>query len=150
MLIKTNLRNNVILTFILILTIINTIFLFLFYPFKLNGISMEPTYEEGTIIFVNKINKQIKRNDIIVFYYFGHKIVKRVIGIENDVIDINDSKLYVNNAFKYSLEKDVYNEKTYYINENEYFVIGDNINNSHDSRNFGVVKNYDIIGKVIK
>lgn len=133
---------------ILVISIVSWICFFVFTPMKIDGFSMQPTLNDGDVIVVNKLNVKITRGDIIIFFHDGNKLVKRVIAIENDIVKIINSILYLNDEQIYELEEDVYSNITYFIDENEYFVVGDNLRNSHDSRNFGKVTKNDIIGKI--
>jgi signal peptidase I len=53
---------------------------------KVDGISMEPTFYDGSVIFVNKVFSNINKDDIVLFYHNGNKLVKRVLGIEGDIV----------------------------------------------------------------
>lgn len=123
---------------------------------------MMPTIESGEKHLVNRLIYRIKgpgRYDIIVFrldddssnsYY-----VKRVIGLPGETVQIRDGKIYVDGkeARTYSdetiLSSGVASEKIT-LGSDEYFVLGDNYNNSEDSRSASVgnIKRSNIIGKV--
>ena len=78
-------------------------------------------------------------------------MVKRVIGCEGDRIEIIDGELYLNNdliKYEYYIFDEEYNA-SYIIGKNQYFVLGDNISVSEDSRSFGLINESYIIGKVI-
>ncbi len=126
------------------------------------GQSMSPTLENRQEILVNRFLYSIadpKPNDVVVFLPNGneksHYYVKRVIGVPGDKVQIRDGAVYVNGQ--------LFEEKTetaaildagiaaeeIVLAEDEYFVLGDNRNNSEDSRyaNIGNVKKEYIIGK---
>ena len=96
----------------------------------------------------------VRRNDIIVFKLKDDDdYIKRVIGLPGDKIVFKENKVFVNDV----LLKETYvknKNNVYYINavyevpENKLFVLGDNRNNSSDSREFGFIKTANIIGKV--
>lgn len=127
------------------------------------GPSMEGTLENGDILILDKLSYNfidIKRNDIIAFYSSETKyLIKRVIGLPGEYIEFKDNKLYINNKViledylegsvktnNFTLTELGYEQ----IPENTYFVLGDNRENSKDSRNaeIGLIKKEDVIGKV--
>lgn len=83
--------------------------------------------------------------------------IKRVVALPNDTVkiktDIDDnyykSCVYVNDKKNMCSSQEIVDEKEYKLKENEYFVIGDNYDNSYDSRLHGPIKDKDIYGKVI-
>lgn len=125
-----------------------------FQTFVVSNNSMEPTLIDGSEILV--VNRSIKANkinrfDIIVFKDRKNdfNLVKRVIGIEGDIIEIKNRSLYINNKvliFAKGLFQSEY--YIYEVGENALFVLGDNIFQSEDSRHFGSIKMDDVIGKV--
>lgn len=127
------------------------------------GVSMEPALFNGQDVFIDRFTyfmSEPKSADVVVFLPNGnenvHYYVKRVVGLPGDTIIIEDGVLYVNDhAYTDSLIVDKIEEAGIAENlitllDDEYFVIGDNINNSEDSRlsNIGIVKKEYIIGKV--
>lgn len=126
------------------------------------GISMKPTLENGEKIMVNRFIYKIsspKQNDVIVFVPNGsmnsHYYVKRVVGTPGDTVQIIDGHLYINDEL-YAYEGNYDEMAQAGIAENkitlkkgEYFVLGDNRNNSEDSRsaNIGIITKQNIIGK---
>ena len=122
---------------------------------------MLPTYHEGNIVLVDKVfykHSEPKRNDIVVVDYKDANlketfIIKRVIGIGGDHIEIKDNELYLNGKL---LEEDYINgvmanseDMTVDVPEGKVFVMGDNRNNSLDSRKLGYFDfENDVIGKV--
>lgn len=126
------------------------------------GQSMAPALENGEEILINRFIYSIskpKPNDVVVFLPNGneksHYYVKRVIGVPGDVVQIKDGAVYVNGElFEEAVETaSVINPELaaeeIVLGEDEYFVLGDNRNNSEDSRyaNIGNVKKEYIIGK---
>lgn len=126
------------------------------------GISMKPTLENGERILVNRFVYMIsnpKQNDVIVFVPNGnfnsHYYVKRVVATPGDTVQIIDGHLYVNEEL--FVFEDKYDEMAQAgiaenkitLKKGEYFVLGDNRNNSEDSRsaNIGIIKKENIIGK---
>ena len=127
--------------------------------------SMESTLHENDFLFVNRqaylTADHPDYGDIIVFQSHiqrddgkGEKLlIKRVIGVENDVIDIHDGVVYRNGkALEEPYTKEGYTEgdiSNYKVSENEVFVMGDNRRVSLDSRSseVGTVSEDSIVGK---
>jgi signal peptidase I len=165
--------------------------------------SMKPTIMEGDRIFVNKLAYDLKipfttaqiakwdnpkRGEVVVLFspYDGKRLVKRVVGIPGDRIELKNNKLYVNSnpveydpldpkiiddipsaerpMFHFSLE-DLTGRKhpvmtipgrasadsfdTIHVPPHHYFVMGDNRDNSFDSRYFGPVDRSQIVGRAV-
>lgn len=129
---------------------------------QVQGESMEPTLQNGDNLIVDKITyrfKEPRRFDIIVFpfrYKENTYYIKRIIGLPGETVQItNDGKIYINQEeLQEGYGKEVildpgnaYTPIT--LGEDEYFVLGDNRNNSSDSRNssVGIIHRDDIIGR---
>ena len=120
---------------------------------------MWPVLENKERILVSKIavkNGTINRYDIVVLYkpYEVRKsIIKRVVGLPNEVIELKNGDLYINHIKidqPYLKKKDVstnINMQAMKIREKHYFVLGDNRSISVDSRFFGAVPQNHIFGK---
>ena len=141
----------------LILSILFVVFIsFIFSSFEVKGRSMEPTLISGDRVLVLKLNfinipftdkkliiQMPKKNSLLVFHSDETDVdlVKRVIGLPNDEIDIRNNTVYVNGVIQsrgvtLTTPK---NEFPVIIDENCIFVLGDNRNFSNDSRYFGCV-----------
>ncbi len=147
---KSNIKNIIIIIIIgLIIFEINQYF---FQVCVVHGDSMHPTLKNGNIIFIKKFNLNIEYNDILVIKKGDKIIIKRVVGLPNDKINI-DQYLFVNGQKKENLyienSGDIKSEVL--LKDNEYFVLGDNINYSIDSRfkEIGIIYKDEIIGKMI-
>ena len=126
-----------------------------------SGDSMNPTLNTNDNVLVDKISyrfKDIERFDIIVFevpYEKGVYYIKRVIGLPGETVQIKDGYIYINGQLleeHYGKEVIADGERArepVLLGEDEYFVMGDNRNNSSDSRSpiVGNVKKSQIIGK---
>ncbi|WP_238162410.1 signal peptidase I [Cohnella sp. AR92] len=123
--------------------------------------SMIPTIRIHDRIVVEKVMPvtEIHHGDIIVFYppvkiEGAKRLVKRLIGMPGDIIEIKDGTLYRNNEKviePYVKEPMNYTYGPVSVPENEYFFLGDNRNDSFDSHAWDVpfVERKDLIGKVI-
>lgn len=126
------------------------------------GQSMAETLNGGEEILVNRFIYKVTNpepNDIIVFLPNGneksHYYVKRVVAVPGDTVLISDGKLYVNGelfkeeAAVEDIEEAGLASEEITLGADEYFVLGDNRNNSEDSRyaNIGNIKKDYIIGK---
>lgn len=131
-------------------------------PVKVVGSSMENTLKDGQRLFVFRQaylgGKDPKKDDIIVVNTdkFGDnkKIIKRVIATEGQSIRIDGSDVYIDGEkIDEPYIKEVMNPEwdinIEEIPENKLFIMGDNRNNSGDSRDIGLVDESDIYGKVI-
>lgn len=109
--------------------------IFVFSAVRVSGISMLPTLQDEQIIFVNKMAywKNAPQNGDIVIVrepIDNIQVVKRIVGTPGTAITIED--------------------KTFILKEDEYYIEGDNRDNSIDSRAYGPIRSERIIGKVVK
>ena len=128
---------------------------------------MIPTFLVGDRIFVDKLSYRFhpaKAGDIIVFKYpLDHKkdFVKRLVGLPGDKIEIRDGKLVINDKtmddapfaehYYYNREDWPYGRKgqIFEVPAGNYFALGDNSDQSSDSRNWGFIPKKDLIGRAI-
>ena len=128
------------------------------------GVSMEPTLMEGQVVIVNKIEyylKSPKRNDVIVYKQSNREHsyyeIKRVIGLPGETVKIKNGIIYINDeALKEKVKTETIEnaglaEEGIKLDDNEYFVLGDNRNDSEDSRfaSVGNVLKNEILGKAV-
>lgn len=126
------------------------------------GDSMETTISNGDKLIVNKLIYRIskpKRFDVVVFKLkgkeHGYYNIKRIVGLPGETVEIVDGRVHINGAAlleEFEMEKMVNGglaEEPVLLEENQYFLLGDNRNNSEDSR-FANIENVvidDMIGK---
>jgi signal peptidase I len=133
---------------------------YLVEAFRIPAGSMMPALQIGDHFLVEKISAEVadpRRGDIVVLVIpqgEGQRFVKRVIGLPGDVIELNGKKLIVN-------EKEISEPYAQYVlkdrrnvgygpvtvPKNAFYVLGDNRDNSMDSRVFGVVERGSIVGR---
>lgn len=115
--------------------------------------SMIPTINKGDHLIVNLIPNYYRlpdRGEVVVFEYNGENLIKRVIGLPGDEIDLVEGKVYINgeevdetayiltlNSTREYVGSEV--EFPYIVPENQYFMMGDNREGSADSRIFGAI-----------
>lgn len=166
---KKSILWEIIKSIVLSILIVFTINKWFFKPVEVVGVSMYPTLKNGERGFSSLIalkTEELRRFDIVVVNTEQHGlIVKRLIALPNETIEINDNVLYINNQ---EIEQDFLNQeyKASYqqstsqlfdrdfgpitLNDNQYFVMGDNRPYSLDSRSaMGPFHASDIISKDI-
>jgi signal peptidase I len=161
---------------VIALSICIIIYIFLATPNQIEGKSMEPNFSDGQIVLTSKVNQWLgstplgknldldyKRGDIVVFQKPGfNDFIKRIVGVPGDKVQIRDGYIYINDE---KLDESYLPVETYttggnFIEDNgdsktvpagQYFAIGDNRNNSHDSRylDIGFISRDWMKGKVI-
>lgn len=153
----------IVTTFLVILAVLCMVLGAAIITFKTTGLrfctvdghSMDNTLYDGEQLILNPSAKP-GFSDIIVFDYGGTYLIKRVIGMPGDVVTVVKGTLYVNNI-KYEesyltpeLVSTFQNSSfTMTVGEEEYFVMGDNRDNSRDGRSFGCIPKSSIIGVAI-
>lgn len=123
---------------------------------QVTGTSMSPTLQEGQVLVASK-GSSFKTGDVVAFYYNNKILVKRVIAMPGDWVNISDDgTVYVNDIAidePYLKEKsfgDCNIELPYQVPESKIFVMGDNRSVSLDSRNtaIGCISEEQVVGKV--
>ncbi len=138
---------------LLIYVLIRTL---LFENYRVLGHSMDPTLENDQFLVVNKMGYRLsdpERGDIVVFRdprTDERKLIKRIVGLPGEVLEIQDGQVLINDRRLdegYIATNGRYSQSSLLIPEDEYFVLGDNRNNSSDSHNWGTMPRDGIIGK---
>jgi signal peptidase I len=123
--------------------------------FRIEGSSMVPTLEEGEYLIINKLSyflEDPERGDVIVLNFpqdRNRDFIKRIIAVPGDHIEIGDGVVKINGQV---LDEPYINASPSYagvwdVPDDQYFVLGDNRNNSSDSHNWSFLPADDIVGK---
>lgn len=129
---------------------------------EVHGKSMEPTFVEGQRLIISRVNYMVgepQRGDILVFNSpqsdsDDPSLIKRVVGLPGELVEIRDQEVYINGE---RLDEPYIKEpctrqcrdRQWQLENDEYFVMGDNRNVSNDSRAFGPIKHSAIIGEAL-
>jgi len=139
---------------------------FVVQPVKVEGTSMLPRLHDGERIFVNKLiyydeyrwAPKIERGDIVVFWYPedpSKSYIKRVIGLPGETVEIREGAVLINGSPLVESYLDpksnlaTKSQAPAVVKLNYYFVMGDNRDNSSDSRSWGLVPKKYIYGKAL-
>jgi signal peptidase I len=131
---------------------------FIFEPFIVPSPSMDPTLKVGDKVIINKIAYRvgsIERGDIVAFHspLEEKDLVKRAVAVEGDEITLtSEGEIYINGeriteSYIPADQAASYINQTVTLEEDEVFVMGDNRNNSFDSRYFGAIPEEDVFGE---
>lgn len=149
------------------LAIILPVRYYLIQPFYVKGASMEPNFHDREYLIVDEISYRLKspeRGQVIVFRYPKNPqefFIKRIIALPGEEVQFKDGKVIIFNIAhpdgmtldeKYlpvNLLTEDDNTGKIKVENNEYFVLGDNRSNSKDSRSFGAVDKSFVIGKIL-
>jgi signal peptidase I len=122
--------------------------------FRIEGQSMEPNLHDGEYVLIDKVSYALhppERGDVIVFVRPGEKdYIKRVIGLPGDTVEVRGGQVIVNGIVldePYLNQPMNTNVTARQVEPGHYFVMGDNRNNSSDSRSFGPIPANSIVGR---
>lgn len=132
------------------------------YVFRLtvvSGESMNNTLQDSDVLYVDKLSyflSEPKRGDIVICNYPGSEnhFVKRIIGLPGETVEIKDNVIYINGVAgldNWNGNHTLYDMAKVSIPDDSYFVVGDNRNNSKDSRvkSVGTIKKDEIQGRAL-
>lgn len=125
---------------ILVWILFHTVFLVGYVPTE----SMEPALKKGSFLIASRVYSRLERGDVIVFRRNGELLVKRIAAVGGDTVDLK--KLSYTPGWMVPKR----NRQMVVVPENSYFVLGDNVNNSFDSRYWEemYVREADVVAKV--
>lgn len=151
---------------ILALAIILPIRYYVAQPFFVKGASMEPSFEDGNYLIIDEISYRFskpQREEVVVFRFPEDPkqfFIKRIIALPQETIQIKNNEIKIfneQNPLGFTLNESGYldsdqtteNELKIKLDENEYFVLGDNRLHSSDSRRWGPLNETFIVGRVL-
>ena len=136
---------------------------FLFQPFYVRGASMEPSFHDNEYLIIDEITYRFsdpKRGEVVVVQSPTNKsdfFIKRIIGLPGETVEMEDSKVVVyNEQFPEGIElvegylaadTQTNGGRKTVLDQDEYFVLGDNRPVSLDSRSFGPLHRKYIVGR---
>lgn len=152
-----------------IIIIVKLVQAFLIQPFIVDGGSMLPTYHTEEFLLVDKLSYMIhapKRGDVMIFKlyennnnpYEGKHLIKRVIGLPGERVVVNNGVTTIYNKANpngflvdepFVTYKDTHKDVDVQLDNNHYFMMGDNRAQSYDSRDWGPLDKVNIKGQVL-
>jgi signal peptidase I len=136
---------------------------FLVQPFYVKGASMEPTYFDHEYLIIDELSYRLRepmRGEVVVFRYPldpGQFFIKRIVGLPGETMEINNGHITIYNTDhpngkkleeEYLDDEMTAGKKMVVLAADEYYVLGDNRNESLDSRKFGPITRGEVIGRV--
>ncbi len=158
---KQNFVFELIVNFATALLIFLLFYYFIAQTHEVHGASMLPNFTTGDRVITEKVTRyfnDIKRGEVVIVHSPVHTepLIKRVIGLPGETIEIKNGEVYVNgimlsedylkDGIKTSGQRFLKDGVPYTLSNDEYLVMGDNRPVSSDSRSWGTVKREDIIG----
>ena len=124
---------------------------------RIEGVAMDPKVSDGDLSLFFRTNDNLEAGDVVLFSKDDKQYVSRIIGVEDDVISLDEEgHLYLNGeefseipAYNISRGDEVTMSYPYRIEKDTFFVINDNLDSKGDSREYGAIKKETIYGKVI-
>jgi signal peptidase I len=149
----------IVIIFVVIVALVVWIYWAGIFPvqvYKNVGHSMEPTIQDGGYVGLNKADTNYQRSDLVVAKdpIENKEVIKRIIGVPNDTLELKDGKVLINNS---SMEEKYIIGNTFphsaatkfVLGSNDFFIMGDNRMVSKDSRDYGPIGRDRILGKAV-
>ena len=147
-------------TLIRLLVLVSTAFILFHYvliPIRVTGISMHPTYKHNAVNFINLLSyhsRKPQRGDVVLVHVDGKtdRLLKRVIGLPGETIGIEDGVVFINGKpldEPYVKARMAWQIPAFRLDEDKYYVIGDNRDMGQRRHDFGVCREHEILGKVL-
>ncbi|MEK9184910.1 MAG: signal peptidase I [Patescibacteria group bacterium] len=147
---------------LIVLIIVLPIRFFIAQPFIVSGESMDSTFNNGNYLIVDELSYRFndpQRGDVVIFKYpydQSRYLIKRLIGLPSDIVQMKngiitiknkDGELTLSEPYIDSKNNLLYGDLTITLQDDEYFVLGDNRISSSDSRIWGPLQKNLIVGR---
>lgn len=147
-------------SFFLLLILIILFRIFVLEPHNVSGSSMDNTFKDGDYVLVDKLSyrfKTPKAGDVIVFnppasIENKSRFIKRIIAVPGETVEVKEAGTYINQKLipeDFVIYKSGKTSNPALLEDNQYFVMGDNRYVSYDSRYWGPIKKDEIQGRVL-
>lgn len=155
-------------TIVIGLSIFLVVYLFFMQPHQVNGQSMVPNFQSGEYVLTDKVSYKMgdpEQGDVVVFHApeaahcpegTGCDFIKRVLAVPGDTVEVKENAIWVNGEKldepyipdDFEILPGMFTkDRVVSLNDDEYFVSGDNRPYSSDSRAWGPISKNDIVGK---
>ncbi len=133
------------------------VFRFLLLPVRIDGISMQPTYRDHGVNFINRLAylwHEPRRGDVVAVRFAGPHVMllKRIVGLPGETIEFSGGRLFVNGKElpePYVKLPCNWNRAPEKVDPGKYFVVGDNRSMPKESHEFGCAERRRIMGKAL-
>lgn len=145
-----------VLKLLIFLVLIAVMIFFVFGIYRCSDNMMSPAFKDGDLAIYYRLQKEVHPSDTVIIEKDGETQIRRIIAKPGDSVEITADGLKINGYLQQ--ETGIYTETLPYtegisfpitLEENEYFVLGDNRSGAKDSRIYGAVKKDEIKGTVI-
>ncbi len=145
-----------VLKLLIFLILIAVMVFFVFGIYRCSDNMMSPAFKDGDLAIYYRMQKEFQTSDTVIIEKDGETQIRRIIAKPGDSVEITADGLKINGYLQQ--ETGIYTETLPYtegisfpitLEENEYFVLGDNRSGAKDSRIYGAVKKEEIKGTVI-
>lgn len=145
-----------VLKLLIFLVLIAVMIFFVFGIYRCSDNMMSPAFKDGDLVIYYRLQKEFQPSDTVIIEKDGETQIRRIIAKPGDSVEITADGLKINGYLQQ--ETGIYTETLPYtegisfpitLEENEYFVLGDNRSGAKDSRIYGAVKKDEIKGTVI-
>ena len=128
-------------------------------PVKVEGTTMAPALNDGDRIIIDRRPEKYERGDIVIFLYPDDPVrsyLKRIVGLPTETVEIREGKVFINGQpllepyIDPKLDQDRRSSPEIRLDADSYYVVGDNRDNSSDSRIWGPLHRKFIYGKYVR